>query len=382
MPVSPVPASSSNMGSPNGSLPDLEGTGYRASTMEEKINKMFVQIAKLPLLMQSISRFENCVQTLSQTVASYNAHIANIEQIISSLAARVTTLETKATSVSSFCGSARSRNILGHGDGSTATGSLGPGSSDDNRNTRRGLHAFSRPEDEHARSAVLLRFPCEQYHTGITNWINNLWERVKHTSLFVNPSEFIAKQVPCQPDSCSKQEANVRTLWLEKADDGIPYEIDSPFCNAKTIIAVRQSESPEDRKIGKQFAPLWKVLAEKLKVLFPDGDDTGTFIVPALDVRSQVLSIKDRRNGVGKPVFKLAPSGNGQVFALTAPGLHVPGIPDDMLQQVLSQASTADVRWLPFRLTAFSPPGGWRHPISAVYLSDGPCNLYFLWFVA
>ena len=29
MPVSPLPASSSHIGSPNGSLPDLEGTGYR-----------------------------------------------------------------------------------------------------------------------------------------------------------------------------------------------------------------------------------------------------------------------------------------------------------------------------------------------------------------
>ena len=39
VPVSPVPASSSNMGSPNGSLPDFEGTVYRASTMEEKMNE-------------------------------------------------------------------------------------------------------------------------------------------------------------------------------------------------------------------------------------------------------------------------------------------------------------------------------------------------------
>ena len=35
VPVSPVPASSSNMGSPNGSLPDLDGVGGRStSTME------------------------------------------------------------------------------------------------------------------------------------------------------------------------------------------------------------------------------------------------------------------------------------------------------------------------------------------------------------
>ena len=37
MPVSPLRASSSNVGSPNLSLPDLEAIGYRASTMEEKI---------------------------------------------------------------------------------------------------------------------------------------------------------------------------------------------------------------------------------------------------------------------------------------------------------------------------------------------------------
>ena len=81
-------------------------------------------------------------------------------------------------------------------------------------------------------------------------------------------------------------------------DDGIDYEFDSLFCNAKTVISVRQSKSLEDREIGKQFAPLWKVLAEQLKILFHEGDGAGAFIVPALDARSQVLSIKDRRNGV------------------------------------------------------------------------------------
>ena len=41
----------------------------------------------------------------------------------------------------------------------------------------RRLDTFSSPEDEQARSAVLLRFPCEQYHQGITMWINDLWEK-------------------------------------------------------------------------------------------------------------------------------------------------------------------------------------------------------------
>ena len=87
-----------------------------------------------------------------------------------------------------------------------------------------------------------------------------------------------------------------------------------------------QSASPRHLKTGKSendLRPCGKVLAEQLKELFPEGDGAGAFIVPALNVRSQVLSIKDRRNGVGKPVFNLAPFENGQVFALAAPDLRV-----------------------------------------------------------
>ena len=135
VPVSPLPASSSNVGSPNGSLPDLEGTGIRAGTMEDKINEMFIQIAMLSLLMQSLFRF-------------------------------------------AASGSASSWNLHGHSDGSTATGPLGPmapGSSGNSRSTRRRLDTFSRPEDEHARSAVLLQFPCEQYHAGVSAWFETFW---------------------------------------------------------------------------------------------------------------------------------------------------------------------------------------------------------------
>ena len=41
VPISLAPASSSNLGSPDGSLPDLEGVGgHPASTMEEKFVAM------------------------------------------------------------------------------------------------------------------------------------------------------------------------------------------------------------------------------------------------------------------------------------------------------------------------------------------------------
>ena len=63
------------------------------------------------------------------------------------------------------------------------------------------------------------------------------------------------------------------------------------------------------------------------------------FIVPA----RKFSAFKDRRNGVGKPVFKLAPFGSGQLFALVAPDVCVPGVSGEVLQRVFSQASTANV---------------------------------------
>ena len=47
--------------------------------------------------------------------------------------------------------------------------------------------------------------------------------------------------------------------------------------------------------------------------------------------------------GVGKPVFKLAPLGSGQTFALVTPELSVAGVPPDVLQHVLSQANRPNV---------------------------------------
>ena len=88
VPISSAPASSSNLGSPDGSLPNLEGPGFRASTMEEKINEIYLQ---LPLFMQIAAR----------TVAAQTTKITNTEQVVGSLVARVTSLETNAASGSS-----------------------------------------------------------------------------------------------------------------------------------------------------------------------------------------------------------------------------------------------------------------------------------------
>ena len=189
VPLSPMPGTSSNYDSLNGSGPDLDGMGHRSFDAQIKeLRDMLLPLAR------GFADFDNQVKTLCEAVGMVTCRITSVEQTVnalsakmalfaameqnvntltenvSSLTARICKIETNATSVSSGSGSVRSWNILGHSNGSTATGSLGshgPGSSDDNRNTSRRLYTFSSPEDEHARSAVLLRFPCEQYHTGI-----------------------------------------------------------------------------------------------------------------------------------------------------------------------------------------------------------------------
>ena len=65
-------------------------------------------------------------------------------------------------------------------------------------------------------------------------------------------------------------------------DDGIPYAVDSPFCNTSTNITVRQPKSLEEREIGRRVAPLWEALAAKLHEIFPERD-AGDF---SLSLRS------------------------------------------------------------------------------------------------
>ena len=164
--------------------------------------------------------------------------------------------------------------------------------------------------------------------------------------------------------------AKCRDFVARFQDDGILLQLTVPSAAPiQLFYHCPSSKSIEDREIGDQLALLRRELADQLKVLFTDGDDEGAFIIPALVARSHVLSIKDRRNGVGKQVFKHAPLGSGQTFSfvtpelsvpvvppnvlsllgsgqlfvLVAPDLCVPGVPGEVLQKVISQASTANV---------------------------------------
>ena len=153
---------------------------------------------KIKEISLQLSIFTQSVQTFAQTLAAQTTKITNIEQVIGSLLARITSVETNAASGSESPDSTRSWNVLGRSDNSTVTGSLGssgPGSSDDNRNTTRRLDTSTSPEDEQTRSAVLLRFPCAQYLTGIMEWFNSSLENQTFQHI-TGQSEFTAKQVP------------------------------------------------------------------------------------------------------------------------------------------------------------------------------------------
>ena len=194
---------------------------------------------------------------------------------------------------------------LGQVDGSIAAGSHDPGSSGEGRKTRRRLDTLSNPDDENARSAVLLRFSCEQCHAGVS-------VSLKKTLATANmPAADMPVRIHCETGTTSARlvfstRAECQEFVATYRDDGLLYGVDSPFCNTSATIIASQSKSPEDREIGRRFKPLWEVLAPKLQDIFPNKDAKGNFVVPALEVRAQVLSIYDRRNRVGKPIFSLA----------------------------------------------------------------------------
>ena len=142
--ISLMPGTSSNYGSPNGSGPDLDGMGHRS------IDAQFKELRDiLSPLARGFANFDNHVKTLSEAVGMVTSRIASVEQTVNalsakmasfaaleqnvstltenvnSLTARMCKIETNAVSVSSGSDSARSWNILGHSDGSTAAGSHG-----------------------------------------------------------------------------------------------------------------------------------------------------------------------------------------------------------------------------------------------------------------
>ena len=78
----------------------------------------------------------------------------------------------------------------------------------------------------------------------------------------------------------------------------------------------------------------------KLQEIFPDRDATKVISLFQPLMNGHILSENDRRNGVGKPVFRLAPLGHEQLFSVIAPNLCEPYISDAVPQQIVNEACT------------------------------------------
>ena len=139
-------------------------------------------------------------------------------------------------------------------DGFSDTGSHGPGSSDDNRNTRRRLDTHSSTEDEQPRSSV----------KGITKWIDNILEESNM------PVCNTLVRVHCKGGSVSvmlvfETRAKCQDFVARYEDDGIDNAINRPFSCANTNNMFRQSKSIGDLEIGRHLRLLRIELADHLK---------------------------------------------------------------------------------------------------------------------
>ena len=87
-----------------------------------------------------------------------------------------------------------------------------------------GLDTFSSPDDENARSAVLLRFPCEQCHAGVSAWL-------RKTLVALAPADMPVRihfGTTSARLVCSTR-AKCQEFVATHRDEGLPYSIDSPF---------------------------------------------------------------------------------------------------------------------------------------------------------
>ena len=89
---------------------------------------------------------------------------------------------------------------------------------------RRRLRTFSSAGVEHVRSAVLLRFLLEHYHTGVMNWINSVCEKSNM------PTCDKPVRIHCETGSLSARrvfeiKATCQDFVVQCKDDGISHEL-------------------------------------------------------------------------------------------------------------------------------------------------------------
>ena len=123
-------------------------------------------------------------------------------------------------------------------------------------------------------------FPCEQFHAGVSAWLNEFSATTKHSSFQHAYQNSWQNRFPIRSAFHLKQELSVKTLWHDTKMMVSPTKLDSPFCQRQYQNS--QSASPSHLRIEKlegDFAHLWKALSSKLQEIFPERDAKDTFIV-------------------------------------------------------------------------------------------------------
>ena len=143
-------------------------------------------------------------------------------------------------------------------------------------------------------------------------------------------SEFIAKQVP-SARLVFETRAKCQDFVARNKDDGIPDEIDSPFCSAKTTGRSESNLCLCGWRLTNtsKFSPSM----EMTKVHLSARRSTPTHKFSALRIEETMENL----------CSNLPHIGSGQLFALVAPDLCIPRVTCETLQRILSQASTAKV---------------------------------------
>ena len=117
-----------------------------------------------------------------------------------------------------------------------------------------------------------------------------------------------------------------RRLDKDISPDDEKHEAPSSYrFSANNASQACQSRSPEYREIGGRFCTALEKLATKLLDFLRTGHRIPSHC-STIDCRAQVLNLYDRRYGVGKPVFKVAPVGHEQLFNIICLGFSVPHI--------------------------------------------------------
>ena len=252
VPVSPVQAHSSNCGSPDGSVPDLDAVGRTFSAPESgrTVDDLFAAISGIQ---QWTAKIDPNRSTLGNALVVINNRFSELEQQFDLPASRVLAIETGAASASCVSGSPAESSWPLPGMSVppqlpgpvTQAPQMNAETCGANLKQARMMKTSVAPfSDSFLANNVVQAFP-----RGLPK---KFQDQRKIT-------RFIARVVVNQPHSCLQPEARCSTLRRSTVIKASNFQLTVPFCKGTATIFVRQSKVQESRDIGRRVAPLWKV---------------------------------------------------------------------------------------------------------------------------